>query len=247
MDQSLLLSFKDIEERHWWFSVRRKVVLDCIRDACGAPAPRVLEVGCGSGGLLVALREALPEARSLSGVEPSEAAVSDARARGCDVCAGTFEHLPAADAGVDLLIALDVLEHCPDDVAAAREAARVLAPGGVFVVTVPALMALWGPHDERNAHHRRYTARSLASALSSAGLGLERVTYFNTLLLPLGYATRVFARLTGSTAATGVDIPPAGANALLKAVFSLERPWLRRFGLPIGMSLLAVARAPGSD
>ena len=244
MDESLLLSFENLEERHWWFVVRRRIVLDEILKRVGH-SPTVLEVGCGTGGLLRAIGGLLPHARVLKGIEPNEAAVRQATALGCDVTSGTFEHLVRDNGSVDLLVALDVLEHCEDDVAAGCEAARVLAPGGVFILTVPALMSLWGPHDERNAHHRRYTARSLRRALTAAGLRVERVTYFNTLLLPVGYVTRVIARLTHLDAAAGVELPPAPLNALLKGTFSLERPWLRRFGLPIGMSLLAVATAPG--
>ncbi|MHB1342382.1 MAG: class I SAM-dependent methyltransferase [Coriobacteriia bacterium] len=246
MDESLLLSFENLEERHWWFVVRRRIVLDEILKRVHDSAPAVLEVGCGSGGLLRALGGLLPHATALTGVEPNEAAAHQATSLGCDVTTGTFEHLPHDDDSVDLLIALDVLEHCEDDVAAAVEAVRVLAPGGVFVLTVPALMSLWGPHDELNAHHRRYTARSLREALTSAGLTVDRITYFNTVLLPIGYITRIIARITRSHAVAGVDVPPAALNAMLQGAFSLERPWLRRFGLPIGMSLLAVATVPRS-
>lgn len=246
MDESLLLSFENLEERHWWFVVRRQIVLDEILKRAGH-APVVLEVGCGSGGLLRVLGGLLPHARALEGIEPNEAAVRQATAIGCDVTSGTFERLVRDDGSVDLLVALDVLEHCEDDVAAGCEAARVLSPGGVFILTVPALMSLWGPHDDRNAHYRRYTARSLRTALTSAGLRVDRITYFNTLLLPVGYVTRIIARLARSQAVIGVELPPAPLNALLRGVFSLERRWLRRFGLPIGMSLLAVATAPGSE
>lgn len=244
MDESLLLSFGDLEDRHWWFVVRRKIVIDEILRRLSTSTPCVLEVGCGAGGLLRALGGLLPGATALHGVEPNEAAVRNAMALGCDVSSGTFERLPQPDSSVDLLIALDVLEHCEDDMAAGCEAFRVLRPGGFFVLTVPALMSLWGPHDEINAHYRRYTRRSLQAALAQAGLELDRITYFNTLLLPVGYLTRAFARLTGSRAATGVDLPPAALNAALRGVFSVERPWLRRRGLPVGMSLLAVARKP---
>lgn len=244
MDESLLLSFRDLEERHWWFVVRRKIVVDEILRQLPTSSPYVLEVGCGAGGLLRVLGGLLPGATALKGVEPNDAAVRNATALGCDVASGTFERLPQQDRSVDLLIALDVLEHCEDDVAAGREALRVLKPGGAFVLTVPALMSLWGPHDEINAHYRRYTRRSLQTALERSGLTLERITYFNTLLLPIGYLTRIFARLTGSRAATGVDLPPLALNAALTGVFSVERPWLRRVGLPVGMSLMAVARKP---
>ncbi len=243
MDQSLLLSFADIEERHWWFVVRRRIVEDAI-EACEIPeCARVVEVGCGTGGFSRRLASAHPGWR-ISGVEPSEAAVDVAVQRGCDVRAGTFEALDEPDGSVDLIIALDVLEHCADDAVACREAARVLVPGGAFVLTVPALPSLWSQHDVDNAHMRRYTQATLRRPLAATGFEIERMTYFNTLLLPAAYISRWAARLTGSRKALGVDVPWAPVNSFLKATFALERAALRRMRPPVGMSLLAVARRP---
>jgi SAM-dependent methyltransferase len=140
------------------------------------------------------------------------------------------------------VLALDVLEHCDNDTVAAAEIARVLKPGGWLVATVPALPSLWSVHDEDNAHFRRYTRRTLESVLASSGFASWRITYFNMFLLPVGYASRLAANLTGSRRALGVDAPPGLLNTGLRTVFSLEIPVLRRARLPVGMSLLAVAR-----
>lgn len=243
MDENLLLSFEDLERTHWWFVVRTRLVLETIARACSCDRARVLEVGCGTGGLLSLLAERYPQA-ALAGVEPSAGAVAAALRRGCNVDAGMFDRLPRDDSSVDLLLALDVLEHCADDIAAAHEAYRVLAPGAPWVLTVPALPSLWGPHDEANAHHRRYTRKTLSTVLKQAGFEIERVTYFNTLLLPVGYLSRWVARLTGSRAALGVNTPVAPVNAVMRAIFSAELPILRHTDMPIGMSLLAVVRKP---
>lgn len=244
MDQSLLLSFADIEERHWWFVVRRRIVEDAISAVRVPDAARVLEVGCGTGGFTRRLATEHPGWR-ISGVEPSDVAAGVAGERGCDVCVGTFETLAEPDGGTDLLIALDVLEHCEDDTVSAREAARVLAPGGAFVLTVPALPSLWSQHDVDNAHYRRYTRDRLAQPLEAAGLEVERITYFNSLLLPAAYASRWVARATESKKALGVEMPSRPVNETMKAVFSIETALLHRVDLPVGMSLLAVARKRG--
>lgn len=244
MDQSLLMSFAEIEERHWWFAVRRRIVEAAIDAARVPEAARVLEVGCGTGGFAARLAAAHPGWR-VSGVEPSEAAAGTAVQRGCDVCVGTFETLAEPEGSVDLLVALDVLEHCEDDSVSAREAARVLAPGGAFVLTVPALPSLWSQHDIDNAHFRRYTRPRLLAPLEAAGLEVERATYFNSILLPAAYASRWVARMTGSRKALGVEMPSQPVNETMKAVFSLETALLRGVDLPVGMSLLAVARKRG--
>ncbi len=245
MEEQLLLGFADLESQHWWFVVRNRIIAEAISEFAPESPDLILEVGCGTGGNLRRLRDTFPDAR-VRGIEPSESAAEVGRGLGCEIEQGVLETLPFADGEVDLLLALDVLEHCREDDIAMAEAVRVLSPGGVFVGTVPALMSLWGPHDDRNAHFRRYRLGQLEDVVRGAGLEIERITYFNTLLLPVGYVTRVISRATGSLAFTGVDIPPAPVNALMKDVFSAEVPLLRRAKLPVGMSLLVVARRPRS-
>ena len=243
MDEALLTSFASIEDVHWWFVARRAIVLDILRSGLES-APRViLEVGCGTGGMLSDLADEFPEACT-RGVGPSRGAREAARRRGCEVVEGVFGALPAEDGSVDLVVALDVLEHCESESQAISEAYRVLRPGGHLVLTVPALPWLWGSHDEVNRHYRRYTARSLRVAIAAAPFATSRVTHFNTLLLPLAAAARVFGRLTGAKGAIGVDLPPPPLNRALLAVFRSERLLLRRHDLLVGMSLLALARKP---
>ncbi len=241
MDEALLAKIGEVERDHWWFVVRRAIVLQSLEALDLPPDARVVEVGCGTGGTLAELRARHPGWRCL-GVEPSAGACQVARGRGCDVVQAALPDLPLPSAAAECAVALDVLEHCEDDVAAASEMARVLADGGRLVATVPALPSLWSVHDVDNAHFRRYTRRTLASALEGAGFAIERLTYFNTLLLPLGYASRWVSRLTGSRKPLGVDLPPRPVNEVLRAVFGLEAVALRHADLPVGMSLLAIAR-----
>lgn len=245
MDERLLLSLEQLEREHWWFVVRRRLVLEVVGGLVEDAHLRVVEVGCGTGGMLADLRARYPDAR-VSGIEPSQEAAVVARQSGCEVSSAYLEDLPLDKSSVDLLLALDVLEHCADDVAAAREALRVLGAGGHVVVTVPALPSLWGPHDELNHHHRRYTRDSLSACLGEAGFELTRCTYFNSLMLPAGYLSRIVARATGSAKMTGVELPARPVNALMRGVFGLEIPALRRTDLPLGMSLLAVGRKPAA-
>lgn len=238
MDEALLLSFAELEESHWWFLVRRSLVLDQALRWAPRPAAWLLEVGCGTGATLRGLVPLFPGSR-VTGVEPSAAAVRVAVAAGCDVVPGSFERLPVAAGSVDVLLALDVLEHLDDDAAGLAEAARALRPGGRLLITVPALPALWGPHDELNHHRRRYTRAMLRDRVVIAGFRVERVTYFNTLLLPLAWWERTTARRRHRPAL--VTQPAAFVNAVLRRIFALERPLLRRVDLPIGLSLLLVA------
>ena len=133
-----------------------------------------------------------------------------------------------------------MIEHIEDDVSAVRGLARVLAPEGVLVITVPAGQWLWSRHDERNGHYRRYDRRRLRALLEGAGLRVRRMTGFNTLLLPVVAGVRVGGRLLGLDAA-GTGVPPSPVNAALVKLLGMESRLLRRLDLPLGVSLAVVA------
>jgi SAM-dependent methyltransferase len=226
------------DRRHWWFRGRLAVLLAVLRRTLPRRPLRVLELGCGSGNVLDALREF----GEVVGMETHPALAAAARAAGLDVRAGTLpgdEVVPRAWADVVLL--LDVIEHVDDDAAALQAARVALAPAGHLVVTVPAYPWLWSRHDVRLGHRRRYTARTLRRAVESAGFRVERVTYFNTLLFPAVVAARLAKRAAGGE---GHDLvlPPAPVNRALAGIFAFERHVVSRMSLPLGTSLLLLAR-----
>lgn len=243
MDQELLARFSSIEDRHWWFVVRRRIVRDAILANVPGSVSDVLEVGCGAGGFLRQIQELLPGA-CVRGVEPSKPQRDEALACGRTVLDGLFDSLPAGDATQDLVLALDVLEHCRDDRAALTDAWRVLRPGGVLLLTVPALPGMWSEHDRLNGHLRRYRRSQLVRLAEETGFRVRRVTHLNTLLLPLGWAARRGREIVGLRAELGVKMPSRPVNVLLRGIFSIERPWLRHADLPVGMSLMLVAERP---
>lgn len=239
MDPLVLRQHLDLEERHWWFVARRKIVLDILEQHLPREsALEILDAGCGGGATLEALRR---HGRA-RGMELSEEAVAYNQEKGRDVVQGAIEDIPFADESFDLALALDVIEHVPNDLAALFELNRVLKPGGHLLVTVPALNLLWGPHDVANGHYRRYTRRELRGRIEASGFEIVRATYFNTLLFPVVLTARLPGRLRGKDAASDIGEVPRPLNAALRAVFSLETPLLRRGSLPVGVSALCLAR-----
>ena len=241
---SLLDATAQAEERHFWFRGLRRNARTLLEAALGGrPVGRIVDCGAGTGRNLGWLATLGPSA----GIELSPTGVRYARARGRRVARASVTHLPFADASADVATSFDVLV-CLDDAAerqAMREMWRVLKPGGIALVNAAALQILTGAHSHLSAERRRYTRRSLTALLKSAGFVVERMTYTNLFILPVVLAVRVTDRLTGraATASTAeLTVPPALINLAIDAALRVESALLRYTNLPIGSSILCVAR-----
>jgi len=238
------------EDRHFWFrGLRRsaKVLLDAAIPAAGSPGGRpllrIIDCGCGTGRNL----DWLGAYGDAVGVELSPTGLAVARARGRRVVRGTVASLPIASASVDLATSFDVLYCLPDDVerAAVAEMARVLRPGGLALINVAALDILRGSHSTLTRERRRYTPARLRARLDAAGLHLERLSYTNCSTFPITLAVRVCDRWTGRAAkASDADlrVPAAPINAALDLALAAEARVMRHVNLPVGTSLLCLAR-----
>jgi SAM-dependent methyltransferase len=244
MDDFVYDELAAVERTHWWFQGRRRILVDVLRHRLPAADRdrQVVDVGCGTGEMLDMMREF----GSVTGLDASPIAVGYCQERfgqAVDVRLGRIpDDVPD---GAALITAFDVVEHLEDDDKALRGICERLAPGGVFVCTVPAFPFLWSGHDEVHHHYRRYTRRLLRRRLEAAGFSVERLTYFNTLLFPVAAAVRLLHRiLPGAPAASDAAAPAAPVNRLLLALFAAERVPLRLANLPFGVSLLAVCHRP---
>jgi len=231
-----------VEQAHWWYTGRRKILAGFVEAICRKVTdrrPKILDVGCGTGANLLMLSQY----GDAEGVDVSEDALAFCRERGLDrVRLGAGEELPYEDGTFDLVTAFDVVEHMDDDLAGLREMRRVLRPGGRVFLFVPTFMFLWGLQDDVSNHRRRYRLPELQRVLEQAGFEIERATYANiTFFLPI-LVMRKLMRLTGIKTDSENNITVSWLNGVLGRVFGAESWMLRYMNLPFGVSGLCVAR-----
>ena len=226
-----------LEAELWWYRALHARLLRALAPVRG----RVLDAGCGTGGLLHALAATRPDLAAV-GVEAEPRAASRARAKsGAPVARGSLNCLPFCPASFDAVVAADVLCHARvEPTAALASLQQALRPGGLLVVNMPAYRWLLSSHDRRVHNTRRMAARTLRRLLASAGFDAIDTRYWNGLLLPLMIAQRKF-RMPPAAASDVRRVSP-WLDPMFHAVTELER-WLP-FRLPAGGSVLATARRP---
>jgi len=206
----------------------RRTAVAALRGGALGPAPRLLDVGCSTGHLLADLRAAFPAAE-LAGVDAEAAGLPGAHRTVPDAAlmyAGATD-LPLADGVVDGLVALNLLEHLADDVAALAEFARVLRPGGRAVVVVPSNPGLYDYYDAHLRHERRYAEGELTVKGLVAGLRPLSRTALGSVVYPAFWAVKTRNRrltLTDDEARDRVeaDIARSGSSPLARAAFAIE-------------------------
>jgi SAM-dependent methyltransferase len=235
---------------HYWFVARREVVRDVLCDAVPDLGRRGLfDVGCGSGGLLGFLAASGIRIAGACDVYPESLELARQRVDAPLLLLddGSF---PPLGPSQSLLSLFDVLEHLDDDVGTLRRLWALLEPGGFLVLTVPAHPFLFDEMDVIAHHRRRYTRGELRRKLEGAGFAVRHLAHFMAPLVPLVVLRAARRRIDrGSSAVerrmTELAVTPV-LNPLLLALLRLERPVVRRGGLPFGSSLIAVAERPAA-
>jgi SAM-dependent methyltransferase len=236
----------EAEEAQWWYSGMRalsRALLEApLRGLENGHGSTVLDAGCGTGGNLA---QAAPGRRAV-GIDLSTDALAFCRERGVAAARAALLALPFRDGAFHAVTSFDVIYHAwvKDDRAAVAEMARVLRPGGLLLVRVPALKLLWGGHDIEVQSRHRYTRRELQALLEASGLEVLRVTYGNFFLFPVLLFRRTLDRLTGR-AGSDVGFLPRPLEWAFRRLLGLEAALVRAgASLPVGASVMALGRKP---
>jgi SAM-dependent methyltransferase len=247
MDAAYTREYEQYEKNHWWHAARGELIRWAIdRYVNPDPQTRWLDIGCGTGVLM----EQYPRiaADHKIGLEMDGPCVERGNAKGLDVRQTTDpgDYHYAAFGKFNLITLCDVIEHIERDDLALTGVYDALLPGGIALITVPALRSLWSSHDVRNHHFRRYVKNSLLKLFAPDRWKVARVTYFSSFLLPMIWTFR-----TARTWLKGIDAEQCGddkklgwpiIDAPLRTIFRAECRCLRAVSMPLGSSLLLVAR-----
>jgi SAM-dependent methyltransferase len=232
-----------IEATHWWFVGRRRLFSLEIERAHIPRTARVLDVGTSTGTNLRMLRDL--GFANVEGLDLSDEAIRYCAEKALGlVHKGDICGMPFSDASFDVVLATDVIEHVEDDQLALTELVRVLKPGGLAIITVPAFQKLYGLQDRVARHLRRYLRQDLVAKIRGAGFDVLNVFYFNYLLfLPIWMARRLID-LIGARYESEAELNSPWVNWLLTRVFAIDVLSARVFSPPFGVSLFAMVRKP---
>ncbi len=244
MDPAYENKRRRFEAGYWLFRARRELIFAMIRRSGGGPRSKILDAGCGGGLLIGFMRK--HGFVNISGIDTSQVMVELCRERGlmnvsrqdCTTTAFPGELF-------EIIIAADVLEHLKNDAAALREWNRILKKNGRLIITVPAFDFLWSPHDEVCHHYRRYSRPDLVHSLSEANFSIEKTSFWNcALFFPLTLIRilqKMFSRNRSGPSDQLYGLNPF-INYLLLQLLRGESRILRWIDLPVGISILAIAR-----
>ncbi len=235
------------ENTYWWFQGRKNILLRMIErfNLLRGGKARVLDLGCGTGLIL----EEMARRTFAIGLDFSLKALNFCRSRGIEnLVRGDVTRLPIKDGSVDLVLALDLLEHVEDDRTLLREVLRVLSPEGHILATVPAHQYLWSEHDEALHHYRRYSHAEFLKRIRECGFQPIKYSFVISFTwLPIvvfRFAQKFLRKVIPSKKGpkTHIILLPDPINSLLISILSLEGRLLERMNLPLGVSLLCIAR-----
>ena len=231
----------ELEDSYWWH-VGRKSILSQHLAWMAKPRPNILNVGCGTGGLI----SLFEQYGDVTNIDVSPEAIKFCELKGhSNVQLVPSGILPFADKSFDVIVATDVLEHIEDDFAALQEWRRVLKEDGSLVITVPAYQWLWSSHDESLHHCRRYTLSQLHRLLNRAGYLVNKRSYIIVFSFPLIVGYRLLSSIFNSLKVRSRQVPqssyvilPGPINRLFILFLQIEARLLKYINFPFGTSII---------
>ena len=254
-----------VEDHHWWYLGMEHITCQLLErylpqsDTAFAPrqathpaaggemgtagdcSRKILDAGCGTG----AVMKYLARYGEATGFDFSAEALKFSHQRAhTRLAQASVLEIPFASQCFDLIVSFDVIcEMGVDDEQALLEFRRILKPGGLVMLRLPAYDWLRGKHDVATHIRHRFTRGEIGAKLKRNGFVPVRLSYANTFLFPIALAKRLSERLFSSSQ-TGSDLTldPGPLNGTLRSILSAEAPLISAVGLPFGLTVVALAR-----
>ena len=234
-----LSRLSQIERQHFWFVGRRALINRPLTNHLEDNHQLILDLGCGTGLMVEILMSQGYNVVGLDLRPEGLYATRQALPRSWLLQAEAIR-LPLKENVFDTVMLLDVLEHV-DDQALLAEVQRILRPGGLVVITVPAMPWLWSYRDDAAGHLRRYTRQQLSRTLTNARLQVQETRYYQCLLFPHFVVTRLLGR-RGPGLCDLEERPLPFFNAVMTWINRLEAKLSSMICWPGGSSIVAVCR-----
>jgi SAM-dependent methyltransferase len=237
-----------VEQEHWWYRSLHHLVLNSIRRNTAGKDISIIDAGCGTGGLMLYLRQR--GYSNMRGFDLSPHAVGICHERGLNVTEGDLrsirEHFTLSSA--DVIVSNDTFcffrgEECADLM---RQFFQVLQPGGLLILNVPALKAFRGIHDLSVGIRRRFSRPGFHALIDPDQFHVVRELFWPFLLSPMIYCVRLSQRIKMKLKrdyeiGSDIDLPNPWFNRVLEGMTQFENRWLP--AKPFGSSLYLVLKA----
>jgi SAM-dependent methyltransferase len=234
-----------LETHHWWFLAKRRFVKTILDLYLPSKGGRILDIGCGTGGMM----ELLKEYGSVFGMDSHEEACSFSRRRNpFPLLKGDANHLPFRKGAFRLIVLLDVLyhQHILDDQAVLNQVHDLLAPKGYLLITDSAFATLKSTHDRAVMARHRYTIGELAKKMKKAGFSILKKSYLYFSLFPLVVLSRAMGKLPLKSSGSAIHSDLKETNPLINKILLFLLGWegwfLRISTFPWGSSLIILAQ-----
>ncbi len=245
MDREEYQVMYEVEDHHWWYLGMQRITCQILDRLIARNGPRpplkILDAGCGTG----AVMKYLTPYGEVTGFDFSVEALRFSQQRGLTrLTQASVIDIPFADRQFDLITSFDVISEIGvDELVALREFHRILKPGGLVVLRLPAYDWLRGRHDVAIHIRHRFTRGELSGKLRQCDLKPVHLSYANTALFPLVTIKRLSERvLKPDQNGSDLTLDPGPLNGVLRSILSAEAPLIRSVGLPFGLTVVAVGR-----
>lgn len=234
------------EASHFFYVTNHNITLSLVKKYFKIPRSRakILDAGCGTG----LLAKKLKSFGNTWGIDISSEAIKYAKKRGIKTKNASVNKLPFKKNSFDLVVSLDVLYHKQvNDTKALKEFHRVLKPGGLVIIRVPANKWLHLNHDKHVHTRQRYSIHEIEKKIITSGFQINKVSYVNMILLPLAIIKQFIESIVSKNDVySGVNYENKIVNNILSLFLFLESKIIIYFDLPYGLGIIAVAQKPSS-